>query len=246
MTDDRIWFVADGHTRRGPMSLESLRGELARPSEGRTRFAWREGMKEWTPPDLVPELIESPTPPPPPPRPEPREPMFLLGTKDPQWFLVGEGKLVVMMLVTLGVYQLYWFYKQWDRVRDAGENLAPAPRALFAIVFCYPLFRRIVESGHAVGVKTGAPAWLLTIGFIAPSLTTRMPEPAFLLGLLAVVPLVAAQRIATAVALAQGSTEDRNTRLTPANWAAIGAAFFIFELFLLALALERFIPLPPA
>ena len=56
MTDDRIWFVADGHTRRGPMSLEALREELARRSEGRTRFVWREGMAGWATPDLVPEL----------------------------------------------------------------------------------------------------------------------------------------------------------------------------------------------
>ena len=94
----------------------------------------------------------------------------MLGTKDPQWFLVGERKLPVMMLVTLGLYQLYWFYKQWERVRDAGDNVAPAPRAIFTLIFCHSLFRRIIDSTHAVGVKTSLPAWLLTVGFIVPSL----------------------------------------------------------------------------
>src|SRR4051812_41818405 len=101
MNDDRIWFVADGHTRHGPMSLDGVRAELARRTEGRTRFVWRQGMADWTTADLVPELAAPPASPAPAPPPEPREPMLMLGTKGPRWFLVGEVKLVVMMLVTL-------------------------------------------------------------------------------------------------------------------------------------------------
>jgi len=246
MSDDRIWFVADGHTRHGPMSLDGVREELARPGEGRRRFVWREGMADWTTADLVPELAAPPPPPAPPPRPEPREPMFMSGTRDPQWFLVGEVKLVVMVLATFGMYQLYWSYKQWDRVRDAGDNVAPAPRALFALVFCYSLFRRILDSTHAVGVKTSLPAWLLTVGFIAPNTASRMPDPWYVLGLLVIIPLVAVQRVATAVAIAQGSTEDRNTRLTRANWTWIGVLMVLFWLMMLGYALEFLVPMPPA
>ena len=223
------------------MSLEALREELARPTEGRTRFVWRQGMTEWTTPDLVAELA---APPPPPSRPEPREPVLTFGTKDPQWFLVGGAKLAVMMVVTLGLYQLYWFYKQWDRVRDAGDNVAPAARAIFTIVFCYSLFRRIIDSTHAVGVQTRLPPLLLTLGFLLPSLIARANGPEALLGFLAIVSLVAVQRIATAVALAQGSTEDRNTRLTRANWAWIAALVGTFVIMVLAIALGIAVPPP--
>ena len=238
MSDDR-WFVTDGHSRQGPLTLEALREELARPGRGLARFVWREGMQEWTPADLVPELA---APPPPEGRPEPREPMFTFGTKDPQWFLVGGVKLAVMMVVTLGLYQLYWFYKQWDRVRDAGDNVAPAARAIFTIVFCYSLFRRIIDSTHAVGVHTRLPPLLMTLGFILPSLIARADGPEALLGFLAIVSLVAVQRLATAVALAQGSTEDRNTRLTPANWAWIAALVGLFVLMVLGAAFQSGAP----
>ena len=115
-------------------------------------------------------------------------------------------------------------------MRDAGDNVAPAPRSLFSIIFCYSLFRRIVDSTHAVGIRTSVPPWLLAVGFILPSLTFKMEAPESFFGFLAIVPLVAAQRIANAVALAQGSTEDRNTRLTWRNWAWIAAVVGLFVL----------------
>jgi len=226
MSDER-WFVTDGESQSGPLPLERLREELARPSRGLARMVWREGMADWTSPDLVPELA-APAPPPEPP--EPREPLFMTGMKDPRWFMVGGVKLAVMIVVTLGFYQIYWFYKQWDRVRDAGENVAPAPRSLFSLIFCYSLFRRIVDSSHSAGVPTSVPAWLLTAGFILPNLLWRYEGTEAYLGFLGIVPMVAAQRIATAVAIAQGSTDDRNTRLTWRNWAWIGALVGLFAL----------------
>ena len=238
MGDER-WFVTDGQSQTGPLPLEGLREELARPSRGLARMVWREGMKEWMAPDLVPELA---APPPPPGRPEPREPMFMAGVKDPKWFQVGGVKLAVMFLATLGLYQLYWFYKQWDRVRDAGDNVAPAPRSLFSIIFCYSLFRRIVDSTHAVGLTTRVPPSLLAVGFILANLAFRMEGPESFLGFLAFVPLVAAQRIANAVALAQGSTEDRNTRLTWRNWIPIVIVAGLLGLIAIGAALQYLNP----
>jgi hypothetical protein len=234
MSDER-WFVTDGQSQNGPLTLEVLREELARPGGGLARVVWREGMKEWMAPDFVPELA---APPPPPSRPEPREPMFMLGMKDPRWFMVGGVKLVVMLFATLGLYQIYWFYKQWDRVRDAGDNVAPAPRSIFSILFCYSLFRRVIDSTHAVGVRTSVPAWLLAVGFILPSLMYRANGTEAYLSILAIVPLTFVQRIANAVALGQGSTEDRNTRLTPLNWVAVVVMGALYALFVLAVVLE--------
>jgi hypothetical protein len=188
-------------------------------------------MNEWTAPDLVPELAASPSAP---SRPEPREPLLTFGMKDPTWFMVGAVKLTVMLTVTLGLYQLYWCYKQWDRVRDTGDNVHPAARSLFSLVFCYSLFRRIIDSTHAVGVVTRLPPSLLAVGFILPSLMSRAHGPASYLGFLAFVPLVAVQRIANAVALAQGSTEDRNTRLTWLNWVGVLVAGSLTALLALA------------
>jgi hypothetical protein len=238
MSDER-WFVTDGQSQSGPLTLEVLREELARPERGLARVVWREGMTEWMAPALVPELA---APPPPPTRPEPREPLFTFGMKDPKWFMVGSVKLAVMMVATLGLYQIYWFYKQWDRVRDAGDNVAPAPRSIFSIVFCYSLFRRIIDSTHAVGLNTSIPPSLLAIGFVVSSLMWRANGPESYLGFLAFVPLVAAQRIANAVARGQGSTEDRNTRLTWLNWVGVVVAAGFFALLVLGLALQSRAP----
>jgi TolB-like protein len=66
-----------------------------------------------------------------------------------------------------------------------------------------------------------------------------------LLAFLAIVPLVAAQRNATAVALSQGSTEDRNTRLTPLNWVGVVAMAGIFVFLVLAAAIQNSSPGTP-
>ena len=47
--------------------------------------------------------------------------------------LISTTKLIVMSLFSLGLYHLYWFYKQWKLARDrTGENLSPFSRAFFA------------------------------------------------------------------------------------------------------------------
>jgi hypothetical protein len=67
----------------------------------------------------------------------------------------------------------------------------------------------------------------------------KLPGPEAFLGFLAFVPLVAAQRIATAVALAQGSTDDRNTRLTLLNWGGVVAGGGLLVLLALAGLLQN-------
>ena len=38
------------------------------------------------------------------------------------FFPVSVSKLVLMYMVTLGLYQLYWFYKNWMVIREREER----------------------------------------------------------------------------------------------------------------------------
>jgi len=154
---------------------------------------------------------------------------------------VGAVKLVTMSVATLGVYNVYWQFQQWRRVRDSGDDVQPLWRAVFAAFFCHSLFSRIEESTFAAGVDVSVPAGLLTVAFIGLSLCWRLPGAAAALGLLAVVPLVIAQRTATAVALKGGSEEAPNTRLRGWNWLAVGALALVAFLGVLS-----HIPMAPA
>ena len=144
----------------------------------------------------------------------------------PAWFAVGPAKLVVMSIGTLGLYQVYWFYQQWRRVRDGGEDVRPLLRAIFGVLFCYPLFKRIVGSTGDVASPPVGPGALAVV-YILLSVSWKLPSPFDLLSLLSVLPLAAVQRLASAGAERDFPRDDPNRRLTGANWlaVAVGAAF---------------------
>ena len=64
---------------------------------------------------------------------------------DPEFYLVSPFKFLTLYLATLGLYGIYWFYRHWRSYRDYhGAAIWPLPRAIFAVIFAYPLFRRIL------------------------------------------------------------------------------------------------------
>jgi hypothetical protein len=137
----------------------------------------------------------------------------------PTWFAVGRRKLLVMSVVTLGLYQIYWFYQHWKRVREAGENVSVLLRSIFGVLFCYPLFKRILRSEDDAA---GGAGWL-AVGYIALCLTSQLPVPYTFIALLSVLPLLAVQRAANEVAQRDFPNDDPNESLRAGNWLAVAA-----------------------
>ena len=65
---------------------------------------------------------------------------------DSVFYVVAPKKFFLLYIGTLGLYGLYWFYKNWSQYK-AYENLSlwPVPRAIFSIFFTHSLFRYINE-----------------------------------------------------------------------------------------------------
>jgi hypothetical protein len=73
---------------------------------------------------------------------------------DAMFYVVSRRKFTILFLATLGFYSTYWFYKNWDRVKDASSyatdaksTIWPLPRAIFAVFFVHALFKKIKEHG---------------------------------------------------------------------------------------------------
>jgi hypothetical protein len=143
----------------------------------------------------------------------------------PSWFAVGVTKLVVMSLATLGLYQIYWFYQHWRRVRDGGEKVSVLARSVFGVISAYSLFRRVADS--APDDPPAASPGLLAVLYAPLCMASNLPMPFGLVAVLSVLPLVAIQRVANGVAERDFPAADPNRRLTVANWAAVlvGGAF---------------------
>jgi hypothetical protein len=84
------------------------------------------------------------------------------------FFSVSLTKLSVMSVLTVGIYPLFWHFKNWQliSVRTGGGRYAqPLGQTLFAFFLCYPLFKRISRRAGELNVHSFAPfplalAWI--------------------------------------------------------------------------------------
>lgn len=140
---------------------------------------------------------------------------------EPVFFAVSGLKLALMSVVTLGLYEVYWFYKDWKCVqRNFGDKVNAPLRAVFYPVVSYPLFRRIRAHAKSSGVEADFPAGVLACTVFILNLLWFLPDPWWLAGFLGIVPLLPVQRAANAINRKHAPAADPNTRFT--GWNIFG------------------------
>jgi hypothetical protein len=103
-------------------------------------------------------------------------------------------KLVVMSGFTFGIYQIHWFYRQWNYIRmSERRGFNPAIRALFNGIFAYPLFRAIKQQGIARGVRFRWSPVVLAILWISLTIFSVGTGLRGFVGFAAVLPLIIVQ-----------------------------------------------------
>ncbi|MCK5179252.1 MAG: hypothetical protein KAR32_06945 [Candidatus Omnitrophica bacterium] len=107
-------------------------------------------------------------------------------------FSVSTQKMVVMSLLTFGVYDVYWFYRNWRAIKvQEDKKISPFWRAVFCVIFCYTLFKRIinsaVEKGYK-GVHSPGELALLYIAFVI--VASRAPSPYDMIGIFSFIPII--------------------------------------------------------
>jgi hypothetical protein len=166
----------------------------------------------------------------------------------PAFFPVSRRKLLVMSTLTLTLYQLVWFYKNWALVRARGERVLPPLRAIFAVFFVYGLFDRVRRrSDSAARLDAGglAAAWILLT--VVGNLLDRFvgSEPAVgvfamsaLIGLASVLPLLPVQAAINTINRAEAPDHDPNDRFTGWNWLWIVVGVLLLAATLFGLIAE--------
>ncbi len=75
-------------------------------------------------------------------------------SEERQFYVVSPLKLSVLYLGTVGMYTVYWFYKNWQFYRrSSGERVLPAARAIFFIFFVTSLFRTVDATIRRNGIS---------------------------------------------------------------------------------------------
>jgi hypothetical protein len=134
---------------------------------------------------------------------------------DTPFFAVSLSKLVVMSVFSFGLYQVYWFYKNWGLIeKREGHGFVVMARAILSVVFCYRLFVRVREAGAGVG---SFPAGALAAGYIVTSVFWLLPDEWLIVANAGVLCLLPVQRVANRVNAIQAPNHDRNTRYSGWN-----------------------------
>ncbi|WP_413699302.1 hypothetical protein ACLKMH_17645 [Psychromonas sp. KJ10-10] len=150
-----------------------------------------------------------------------------------------------MFLGTMGVYGLYWFYKNWANYKIAsGDNIWPAVRAFFSIFFGPILFKNIA-SKHIIQseelTKTvNMIGTVYVFAYVASKAGDRLaamnigsPFTIFMSFMLMPVMcwcLYQAQLIVNRVC--NDANGESNDKLTLHNylWLALGLCYWVFEI----------------
>ena len=147
------------------------------------------------------------------------------------FYVVSRWKLTVLFIATLGLYVVYWSYKNWSIWKSAtGARLWPVMRGIFLIFFIHDLFghvdKKLRSSQHGYHWRPQLQAHLIFLCAILTSVSNifvakGIGSPYFdivgsVWGLLIIFPMLKAQQ---AINICCGDPNgESNDRLTVANW----------------------------
>ena len=123
-----------------------------------------------------------------------------------EFLAVPTGRLIFLSVITMGFYQLYWLYKNWQAIRKADQSkISPFWRTMFIPFFCHGFFKRILDEARQLGYQAVYNPWTLAIVYIILLVgghgRARTPEMArirdfldIITGLLVFIPALPVQR----------------------------------------------------
>lgn len=112
----------------------------------------------------------------------------------PYPYVISNIKLIALSITTFGLYEIYWFYKQFKSFKAEDEwKITPWARAIFCPLTAYSLFDQISKSMKKVDSRMEIGAGGLAIVFFILNALGRAPEPYFWIGVFTFLPIIPVQ-----------------------------------------------------
>lgn len=141
---------------------------------------------------------------------------------EPVFFPVSKTKFILLSIASFGIYEVFWFYKNWQIMRDRdGMQVRPFWRAIFFPIWCFEFFKIVHERATGSGVSSSINAVGLGIGVIALNAMARLPDPFWLISFLSFVPLLPVLSVVSDVNHQAAPFADKNDALSGKNLALL-------------------------
>jgi hypothetical protein len=137
---------------------------------------------------------------------------------------------MVLSLCTFGIYEVYWFFRNWNRIRVRSQTaIRPVWRAVFVVFFCYSCFEKIKRAGVFREIEPTPPIGVLAACYILTTISWRLPDPFWFISFLSVIFLVPIQSYANRINAVDSPGHDPNSTFSVWNWLAVvfGGILFI-------------------
>lgn len=139
------WFYIEQGRQQGPIPEDSIVEMFRSGQLPVDTLVWTEGLDEWTPACNIENLVPATLFPPPIPTIAPAPAAQPATTPSGPMFLhIPIGRLVFMSIISPGLYEAYWIYKNWRYVKERdGLKIHPFWRGIFGIFFIHGILKTI-------------------------------------------------------------------------------------------------------
>ena len=145
-----------------------------------------------------------------------------LGSSESYFFTASTLKLVLMSVCTLGLYELYWFYKNWVLIKNREDStIMPVWRTIFAPFWGFVAFEVVKKAAVERNIKTNLSAGWLGLAYLLISIVANGPDPIWLISTFSFVPLMLFNSLAIEVAASVDPSYKQNDNFSPWNVLAI-------------------------
>jgi len=140
----------------------------------------------------------------------------------PLYYPVSRRKLIVLCIFSLGLYEVYWFYKNWALIKlRTRRDIDPLARAFLAFFYADELFENVASVGRVHMVPGTIRPGLLWLAYVALGFLVNLPSPFLLLALLSFLPLLPVQRMMQDINLRVAHCAEIDDRFRGADIAII-------------------------
>lgn len=140
----------------------------------------------------------------------------------PYFFTAAPFKLVLLSICSLGLYELYWFYKNWHFYRNrTGKPIKPLWRAFFSPLWAYASFKTVNEAAVEYGLPQRIHPVILAIAYFMFTTPGLSSDIFWTVSLLAFIPILSANDLAMRVNRQVVPSYRENDQLSRQNWAVM-------------------------
>jgi hypothetical protein len=86
---------------------------------------------------------------------------------DIEYFSIPLKRLALLSVLTFGIYEIFWFYKNWEAIKKAEQQkISPLGRAIFTVFYCYDFFKKVLQSAKKNNYSDSYSPGLLALVYI--------------------------------------------------------------------------------